>query len=212
MGDCAIGVVAHETRSTMAQALADATCAQVLSIDDGYRQCGGNHRYVWTRLLAECPHRWLCALEDDAVLVDGFLDQLEAALAAAPEPVVSLYLGRQRPPQYQDAIRIATEKAEADPDVCWIVAPRLYQAVGVVIYRDLVADMVEHTRRKAFFPIDDGIASWARRHQYRVAHTWPSLIDHLDGPSVAHTHRRPPGRVAWRTGVRDAWTDIRIAL
>lgn len=210
MGDCAIGIVAHETRRSMALDLAEATHAQVVSIDGGSRKCGGNHRYVWTRL-TECRHRWLCVLEDDAVPVDGFLEQLDAALFTAPEPIVSLYLGRERPPQYQDAIRIATEKADGDPDVRWIVAPRLYQAVGVAMLAELVPEMVHYTARKAFFAIDDGIAAWCKSHAYRVAHTWPSLVDHADGPSVAHTFR-PVGRVAWRTGTRDAWTDIRIAM
>jgi len=210
MTECAIGVVAHEARRRMALELADAVGATVVSIDGGTRKCGGNHRHVWTQLAA-CGAQWLCALEDDAVPVEGFLDQLAAALTCAPEPIVSLYLGRERPPQFQDAIRIATEKADADPDVCWIVAPRLYQAVGVAMVAELVPSMVDYTRRKQFFPIDDGIAFWAKSHAYRVAHTWPSLIDHRDGPSVAHQFR-PAGRVAWRTGTRDAWTDIRIAL
>src|SRR5262245_3025519 len=210
MGDCAIGVVAHEARRRMALELAEATHAKVISIDGGTRKCGGNHRHVWTQL-AQSGQAWLCVLEDDAVPVVGFLEQFEAALTCAPEPIVSLYLGRDRPPQYQKAIERAIERADADPEVCWIVAPRLYQAVGVAMVAELVADMVTYTARKAYFPIDDAIASWALRNSYRVAHTWPSLVEHRDGPSVAHTFR-PAGRVAWRTGVRDAWTDIAITM
>src|SRR5262245_57477048 len=208
MGDYTIGVVAHTQRRRMALALADEVGAAVIGEDDGHLGCGHNHRRVWTQL-SEHHTQWLCVLEDDAVPVSGFLDQLDAALATAPEPVVSLYLGRDRPPQYQDAIARAIECADADSDVCWIVAPRLYQAVGVAMVAELVPAMVDYTRRKAFFPIDDGIASWVMRNQYRVAHTWPSLVDHRDGPSVAHAVR-PAGRVAWRTGARDAWTDIHV--
>ena len=66
--------------------------------------------------------------------------------------------------------------------------------------------MVGYTAKKAYFQIDDAIALWAKCHAYPVAHTWPSLIEHRDSLSVAHDYR-PPGRVAWRTGTRQRWTD-----
>lgn len=205
----AIGVVGFMTRRSMARELAATVNADVLNIDDGTLKCGGNHRNVWEQL-ADFDTEWSVCLEDDAVPVNGFLDQLNQALAIAPEPIVSLYLGRQRPAQFMKQIEAATEKAEAN-DACWIDTPRIYQAVGVAMHTGLVADMVDYATRKAFFQIDDAIGYWAIRNHYRVAHTWPSIVEHRDVPSVEH-RKRLPGRIAWKFGGRDKWTSEAVML
>lgn len=204
-----IGVVGFITRNQMAKSLAATVKADVLNIDDGTLKCGGNHRDVWGQL-ADFDTEWAVCLEDDAVPVDGFLDQLDQVLTVAPEPIVGLYLGRQRPKQFMSQIQAATEKAEAN-DACWISSTRVYQAVGVAIHTGLVHDMVRFATRKAFFQIDDAIGYWAIRNQYRVAHTWPSIVDHRDVPSVEH-RKRLPGRTAWKFGSRDEWTSEAVTL
>lgn len=210
MTTCAIGVVAYETRRAMAEQLVADVQAEVINVDGGTLKCGGNHRHVWSKLAELGGREWSLCLEDDARPVDGFLEQLDQALTVAPSGVVSLYLGRLRPKQFQGQIQAATEKADAN-DACWIVGPRLYQAVGVAIRTELVEGMVEFTARKTYFQIDDAIALWAMRNQHFVAHTWPSLVEHRDVPSVEH-RKREPGRVAWKVGTRDVWTSESFAL
>ncbi|CKH13395.1 hypothetical protein PXH78_33115 [Mycolicibacterium smegmatis] len=205
----AIGVVAHWKRADMAQALAEQVSASFVSVDDGTLGAEANHLQVWKHL-ADMGTTHCCVLEDDAVPVDGFRDQLDQAIEVAPAPVVSLYLGRSRPPQWQPKIYRAIEKA--DDDTCWIVGTHLLHAVGVVIPTDLVQSMTSH---RTNLPIDQSISLWARVRGHRVAYTVPSLVDHLDGPTlIQHPDGkpRPAGRVAWQVGTRNKWTDKAVNL
>lgn len=182
--------------------------AAYMSLDNGNLGCGGNHRKVWRHLAKRhSPHvDWLVVLEDDAVPVDGFRDQLAQALAVAPAPIISFYLGRLRPPHLQYMIEPATNRADA-ADASWIVSRQLLHAVGIAIRSNVVADMVESTDEE--LPIDEALNGWANKHRYRVGYTWPSIVEHQDGETLLQ-HRdgqaREPGRVAWRAGTRDNWT------
>lgn len=206
-----IGIVGHIDRSALIDRLTETVTPDVLSIDDGQLGCEGNHRYVWERLSNEYPRSgWAVVLEDDALPVAGFDQQLEAALRVAPTPVVSLYLGRKRPKIHQRAIAACIA---AQPDAHWIIATRLLHAVGVAIRTSLVDDMLSFIDSR---PIDEAITQWARTRDMRVAYTWPSLVDHADEPTVVSVHAdqkpRPPGRVAWRTGQRTEWTRRHVQL
>lgn len=203
-----IAVVAHEERRTAAVRLVDQVGALGANFDDGTLTCEGNHRTVWNwhAGCGDC-HDWAVVLEDDAAPVAGFRDQLTAALAVAPAPIVSLYLGTSRPPSWQNRVREATTRADK-AEACYITAPRLLHAVGVAIRTDSIADMLEHLDRIPALPIDQAISNWAKRRNHPVAYTWPSLADHTDGPTLV---RHPDGaprnkpRRAWRTGTRDQW-------
>lgn len=201
-----IGIVAHTSRGAAAKELAKTVGAQFMSIDNGLLGCDGNHDAVH-RHLARMGADWSVVLEDDAVPVDGFRDQLTKVLAASPASVVSLYLGRQRPPQYQS--RIASTINEADlVDAHWLTSSRLLHAVGYAIRTELLPSLLDYPHGQ---PADERISAWADR----VAYCWPSLVDHADVPTiVAHPDRqpRPPGRTAWRVGTREVWTDRSVAL
>jgi len=210
----AIGIVGHVSRSDEAYALMAATGAVYMSLDNGNLGCSGNHFRVW-RHLAErwAPHvGYLVVLEDDAVPCENFTDQLAAALALQFSPIVSLYLGRQRPPHLQYMIGPATKRAD-QRDASWIVSRHVLHAVGLAVRADLVADMLAHLDRE--LPIDDAIDEWANRHRYRVAYTWPSIVDHADGETLLkHPDgiAREPGRVAWKHGARDEWTYTQVEM
>lgn len=209
----ALGIVGHAGRSELIDCLAETVKPDVISRDDGQLGCEGNHQHVWQRLANEYPRSgWTVVLEDDALPVAGFDTQLEAALRVAPTPIVSLYLGRLRPPQYQSAIR---DVVDTQPDAHWLVANRLLHGVGVAIRTQFVHNMLDSVTQTAR-PIDEAISLWAQHCGLRVSYTWPSLVDHADEPTVIAQHRdrqpRPRGRVAWRTGTRTAWCDARTAL
>jgi len=192
-----IGIVGHTSRHQQVLNLAGTIGAEHVSIDDGTLGCNRNHLKVWTHLAEHSTSEWATVLEDDAIPCDNFRDQLDQALAVAPTPIVSLYLGRQRPYGYQDRIAAAI-----NTDACWLLAPRLLHAVAVAIRTNLLADML--TTLPTNIPIDRAISAWA---PHTVAYTNPSLVDHRDGTPVAHpTGTRQPGRIAWRTGTRTAWT------
>lgn len=205
----AIGIVGHTTRSRHAEALARRVHGFV-AIDNGEIGCDGNHRSVIDRLAAD-PADWLVVLEDDAVPVRAFGRHLKTMLPFAPSGLVSLYLGRQRPPQYQSGIAAAVAEAD-EVDASWIVASRLLHGVGYAIRANLAESLLNFSSR---LPIDEHISAWAQLHGHLVSYTWPSLVDHADMPTiVAHPdgQPRPPGRVAWRTGWRENPTTTSVSL
>jgi len=210
----AIAIVAHTARLEQADGLAAKVNANAVLVDDGTLGCNANHRRAWERL-AEGDSEWSLCMEDDALPVDGFNEQLEQVLAVAPSPVVSLYLGRLRPPHWQHRIR----NTLANTDAHWLTAPALLHAVAVCIRTEILPLMLHgsptHKPMDAHKPIDEAIGTYARRNGIKVAYCNPSLVDHADqGTLIAHPDRQPrkPGRVAWRVGTRDMWTSSTAAI
>ncbi len=202
-----IGVVAHVSRIQSATRLADTVGAH-LAVDDGTLGCEGNHKTVLAHL-ATLDSEWSVVLEDDAQPVDGFTDQLPMVLNAAPTNLVSLYLGRQRPPQFQS--RIASAVTQADTvGAHWLTSRHLMHAVAYAIRTTHIPNLLAcHTT----WPIDQHITRWLTGR--RMAYCWPSIVNHLDGPTIAHHpdgHPRIPGRTAWRTGTRNTWHNTTVKL
>ena len=212
-----IGIVAHIDRLYQAEALADTVNAEYINVDDGTLGCNANHKRVWKHLHTHASDEWLIVLEDDAVPVNDFLAQAHAALAQAPTPVVSFYLGRHHIPtlDVEHDKQQAILKAEA-ADASWITSRELHHAVAVAIRRGYAEAMLHHVDQIGdFFPIDEAIGHWARNNGIDISYTWPSLIDHADMPTLFRHHDklpRPPGRVAYRTGTRTTWTDKAVTM
>lgn len=201
-------IVAHTSRSLWASDLAHQTNAH-LSIDNGRLGCTQNHLAAWEHHSKFTSADWSVILEDDAMPIPDFTAQTGLALAAAPTDIVSLYLGRQRPPQYQDAIAAAVKHA-ARHNHAYATAPTLFHAVGVAIRTNLLLGMLKHVSHiHTGLDIDEAITEWARYHNRLIAYTMPSLVDHRDQGTIAK-HRdyapREPGRTAYKTGTRDTWT------
>ena len=208
-----IGVVAHTARAEAAHRLMETVGAAYMSIDDGTLGCEKNHHKTWTWLAEHNRDEWCVVLEDDAIPVPQFTTQLASALDAAPASIVSLYLGRKRPPHWQNAIDTATHNAD-QADACWITAPQLIHAVAVAIKTSLIPGMLELTGR-SIRPWDYAIGEYAQRNNEPVLYTWPSLFEHADQPTVAkHRDRehRHPGRTAWKTGTRTIWNNTSVNM
>lgn len=209
-----ICIVAHSARSGQARNLATRVGADAVCLDSGQLGCDGNHDSAHHCLMSLGATTWSVVLEDDAVPVEGFRDQLAAALAAAPSDLVSLYLGRLRPPQFQRSIAAAVSAADQS-GADWIVSDRMYHAVGYAVRTPLLESL---TNFDAPVPVDERITAWAMTSRLDVSYCWPSLVDHADWPSVITRHRdgarRAPGRVAWRCESHDdVWSDrsVRVA-
>lgn len=206
-----VGIVSHLSRGGEARRLAEDVCADLVSRDNGLMGCDGNHDLVHNLLLG-LGCEWSVVLEDDAVPVAGFIAELRSALRVAPSPVVSLYLGRLRPPQYQRSIRSAVERADA-AGADWIVSDRMYHGVGYAIRTELLESLSEFV---VDLPVDERISEWVRSNNLKVSYTWPSLVDHADIPTVIERHRdgarRTPGRVAWRAAGHRVWSDRLVCV
>lgn len=187
--------------------------AVYLSMDNGTLGCDMAHRKVWAWMTAHAQregHDHVVVLEDDAVPVEGFREQLEQALTHAPEPIVSLYLGRGLPVHYQPKIDLARHNANA-VNACFLTAPKLLHAVGVAVQTALLSSVLFDNGQ----PIDDAWTAWIQSQHLQVAYTWPSIIQHRDEQTlVEHPDgvERNQRRVAWWFGARDVWTDRSVNL
>lgn len=205
-----LGIVAHTSRASEAKTLAKTVHADYLSLDNGTLGCDDNHEHV-LRHLSHYPSTWTVVLEDDAIPVADFRTQLANALPLSPSPIVSLYLGRLRPPQHQADIEAAVQAADVEA-ADWIISTRLYHAVGYAIKTELLPSLFNHLSN---WPVDQHISEWAQQRGHTIAYTWPSLVDHADEATiVAHPDGQPriPGRVAWKTGAKTQWTSQYVTL
>ena len=205
----AIGIVAHTSRAEQAYELRESVTAAYLSMDDGGLGCEANHRKVWKRL-GRYNSTWSVVLEDDAQPIGDFRERVTAALEAAPTDVVSFYLGH--PQHWRDPVRnkrIAEAGAEAERiNASWITTVEVLHGVAIAIRTHLIGDMLDHVERSSK-PIDYAIRQWCRDTGRSIGFTWPSLVDHADGPTlVKHQDGRPRNtpRKAFKPGVRECWT------
>ena len=203
-----IGIVAHKTRQEMAYNLAKDVHADYISVDPGDLYAARNHRRVWGMLERVTGFDdWGIVLEDDAVPVPNFREQAQASLKVAPTQVVSFYLGRLRPPQFQDKVKQAVARADS-VGAHWIKADATIHGVALAIKGELIGKMLYDTSHSPR-PLDEAITQWCRKFQHDVAYCWPSLCNHADVPSVIGRHSdgamRESGRVAYRLGTRERW-------
>ena len=201
-------IVAHHSRLDYLPALQKAVESNFLSVDDGTLGCRDNHLLAW-KSHAEDPADWNVVIEDDAMPVDGFRDQLEAALDVAPAPIVSLYLGTGYIYDFQ-VQQIVKQALTIDAN--WIVTDRLLHAVGVAVRGDLVSRLITGVRGRPQQAIDRAISMWARAAGHKVSYTMPSLLDHRDEASVVKPERRRSPRTGWKVGTRNRWNPTSIVM
>lgn len=210
-----IAVVAHVARAEQAHQLATHVDAKFINVDDGTLGCELNHRQVWLWHIANTRTEWAINLEDDALPVEGFTEQVEQALDVAPAPIVSLYLGRHHIPTLDWEKRKQQAIANIG-DAHWLTTNMLLHAVAVAIRTDILPQVIAHTMRLPdFLPNDEAISHFAMNNGCPIAYTWPSLVDHRDQPTLFRHHDkmdRPPGRIAYHTGTRTHWTDKAVTL
>lgn len=198
-----IAVVSHISRRETAFELSDKVGANALFEDSTGLGCEANHRRAWDWATDHAESMdWAVVLEDDAVPVPDFTEQLDAALHAAPTPIVSLYLGTGNPTTWQPRIARAIDTAG---QANWLVSTTLLHAVAVAIRTELLPIQLDKR-----MPIDNAISNWAKRNDLRVGYTLPSLVDHADTePVITQRYDRKPrdlARRAHRVGTRTRWT------
>jgi hypothetical protein len=208
-----IAIVAHKDRAKQAEQLAREVDADHVSLDNGSRGAGANHRAAWAWHQAHQTD-WAVTLEDDAKPCSNFRGQLEAALTHAPTHIVSLYLGKQSPQGWQPTVQKAISRADA-AKACWITDTHNIHAVGLAADRSAINMMLYAMTLYSVYPPDEAISQWTWRNRIDVAYSLPSLVDHLDGEPLikpVHGEERAKGRVAWRHGTRRKWTSTAVPL
>lgn len=200
-------VVGHHSRQPQAEALAK-QLGGIVALDNGEYGEQVNHDRAWVAATTTNSD-WSVVLEDDALPIEDFDTQLRAALAEAPAPIVSLYLGTSRPPQYQRRIQRALAK-----NTHWIISDELLHHVAVAIRTELVGKMLQSVECDPL-PADYRIGRWAREAGHQICYSNPSLVEHADWPTVI-THQdgqpRTEPRKAWRLGNRPSWNNTTTHL
>jgi len=236
-----IAIVAHPSRSDMVTELAALLPGVAICWDNDGEGAEATHMKAWRWLAEHTDEPWGVVLEDDVILCDDFLYQLDQALDHAPKPIVSLYLGRGRPPNRQEAISAVITR-----EVTWIVSPELLSAQGYAMRIELFASGISPWCWRTGLPIDEAITASvttkqtliykeSRRLGYgtpAVAYTNPSLVDHRDGPTIIEHWDGPRNgktalmaedcdpsgadldevRKAWRFGPHTNWDRSTIRL
>lgn len=223
-------IVAHPSRLDRAEAFRKEFGGE-LFVDMKGRGHRANHLDALKFLVyyvAPTERHWGVVFEDDAEPVTdftheyGFREEVRDALNAAPTPVVSFYLGRCRPPQWQASIASVIAREEH-----WLLADEMLHAVGYAIRGDKLMRLLQAIRYEDG-AIDEVIGRWCRRNGIQVSYSHPSLVDHADHlPSLIPEHEtghrgrfvsfpyddRIPRR-AWVTGSRglDAWNSSAVQI
>lgn len=220
-----IGVVAHQDRYERATKLADYIEAELVTVDsDGKLGAGANHErcYEWLYETTSAP--WCVILEDDAIPVKDFRNQLNLVLRAAPTGLVSLYLGRTRPGRWQPSI-----SQVIGSDRHFLLGTELLHHVAVAVHTPLIPSLLAHIRSDRSYqlgrlPIDEAVGRFARAVGIKVAYTHPSICDHdTRMPTVITRHvssnpgdsgKRPANEIrkAWAFGSRKAWQPVIAAI
>lgn len=194
-----IAIVAHKDRLLMARKLETAVGAALVVWDRGYG-ARDTHERAWQELArgVSGPDQWGMVIEDDAMPCYRFRACMIESLRNAPTSVVSAYLGRGRPPDWQDSIARVMANQHAD----WLIAKAVLHGVGLAVRGDQLRDMVAmlcpdraHQRRKVvesrwLEPMDEAMDGWVRDRGIAVGYQHPSLLNHdLTVPSLLGVDR-----------------------
>lgn len=231
-----IAIVAHQHRRRMAEELAATVGAELVVWDsgDGARE---THERAWREVGESVDStddsHWGMVIEDDARPIGEFRRCMTEALNWAPSSVVSAYLGRGRPAQWQHSIA----KVMANPDADWLVTRHVLSGVGLAVRADRIPDLIEYTQPSRTHqhpaaikhrweePMDEAMSHWVEHRGLPVAYTHPSLLDHdPDLPSLIGLHRPrthqvrvpeilgahldPDHRKAWWWAKKERWNNV----
>lgn len=132
---------------------------------------------------------WHVVLQDDAIVCDDFLAGFAKALEHVPEQalVASAYCGAKRPGQIPFT-RIA--KTARNDGASWLRSMQVWWGVAIAARTETIEPMLEWCDTKIGSPYDSRIGAYYRWKAGSDAwFTWPSLVDHRDGPSLIAGHR-----------------------
>lgn len=187
-------VITHPSRRESADRLQKALMAG-LCIDQSGIGCDENHMRIWRHYAETLRSGWLLVVEDDALPGEDFVQRLSEVIERWPDHLISLYLGKVYPPQYQLKVQNMLFRARQKGSD-HIALSALLHGVGYVLPVERIPAMLP-LLENSFRPIDERIGkAWRDTAGTKVIYPIPSLVDHDETlPSLVHERR--PGRKAW---------------
>ena len=187
-----ITVMAHPRRKVMAEALAGTVDARVVWDEKNDRADTGC-RAIIAHDPAATHH---LVLQDDAIPCDRLTERVTHALRRVPvRSPLSLYLGKPNP-MGREMTEIA---AKADQlGASYIVMGRLLWGVAIVYPTVIIPELLAWCDGSKVPQYDRRVSRWFQSQHIDCWYTWPSLVDHDDGPSLHHPRARADGRRARR--------------
>ena len=135
-----------------------------------------------------CTHH--AVIQDDVITCRDLFAGLTAALAHVPDDVpVCGYVGRVRP--YARLVTSAAIQAQAT-GASWLTMHTLNWGPLIAVPTDSIPEMIAYSDKLKDVPNYDRRLSrfWELERKVPIWYTWPSVVDHADGPSLV------PGRIA----------------
>lgn len=202
----AVAIAAHPARLPWAQKLSEYLFPWVdglaVSLENGNGEWD-THSRAWMACLERTGTTHGLVLEDDAIPCWEFMGGPRRAIERFPDSAISLYFGDHEN-KYNRASRVrrardAARLAGSFDDVSWISTPGLWWGVAVILPVAWIEPMLAYWSKRKTGLYDERISKWITMHEKGpVLNTWPSLVDHADGPSLLRRNRKP-GRKAFRT-------------
>lgn len=216
-----LAMMAHPSRSGSVDRILAALDRECTVVWDEKNDRWDTGRRAMLSYDPEATHH--AVIQDDVLVCRDLCAGLERALACIPEDVpLCGYVGRVRP--YRTVVDRAVAQAGERP-VSWLTMNLLGWGPLVVVPTAAIESMVAYCDTMHGVPNYDRRLSryWETERRSRVWYTWPSLVDHADGPSLAGHHvtdrrREESTRVAHRFIGQDAsaldvdWTGDVLAV
>lgn len=196
-----VAVCAHPSRLAMAEKLSRRLDWCPVNVDAGAGIIANHDATL--RLAADVKPKsdWVVAIEDDAVPTYGFLQQADQALSEAPGAVASLYFG------YVGARRRDTNLMLHLRDPHWILCRGFTSAVCIAVFRPYLERFLQTAGTITGMTVDERYSATVRKTSADiwVPHSNPSLVEHLDSPTIGETNSGIERR-AYAVGTREKWT------
>lgn len=191
MPSVGVCIMAHPVRQSRAEQLVYRLEDHGVSIVwDTTNTVWDTGRQAWLAGIGSPYTHWM-VIQDDALVCRDLIPGVEQALRyTSPSSPLSLYVGQSRP--FADYVESLVQKAE-NSQASFITTNKINWGVGIVVPTVQIAAMIDYCDRRSDKMYDRRLGKWFLHQGIRVWHTWPSLVDHRNGPSVLG-HRREDRR------------------
>lgn len=182
MAKVSISIMAHPSRKTSAEAIAEKVgLPKEQIVWDRKNDRWDTGRRAWE---AHDPDAdWHLVLQDDILVCEDLHAGIEKAADRIPrEAIASLYVGTRRPlaAKVDDSVKQARFLGAS-----WIVMQSLNWGVGIMAPTGTINDMLVWCDGEDYPNYDRRVGRYyLRQMSYHTWCTWPSLIDHTDTESL----------------------------